>query len=256
MKKTLFVLAALVIALVGFAGCSNGSSDDNTPTVPREVFATYWGTLTVKGTDYPMCAMLGEKNLAVYSKMKSFSYSQVTYAHKGDGTWLVSAYADGKTPGTDAADVTVTVKTTADPYTADVEIVPMKVTVSCTKGKNYDGSFTKEEDLYGTYWGYLEVSGGKFDMCMEIKKDFAGIHSDQMGFPYYVITFTDNKDGTWLVGCYDKGEDTSQPSKHVRITVDTTKLPFSCKPYVVPMGDFTKFGDCIKGEPYDGRFKY
>ena len=148
MKKTLFVLAALVIALVGFAGCSNGSSDDNTPTV------------------------------------------------------------------------------------------------------------VQESDLYGSYWGSLEVAGAKFDMCMEIKKDFAGIHSDEMGFPYHVITFTDNKNGTWLVGCYDKGEDTSQPSKHVQITVDTTKLPFSCKPYVVPMGDFTKFGDCIKGEPYDGRFKY
>ena len=148
MKKTLFVLAALAAVLVGFGACSNGSSDDNTPTV------------------------------------------------------------------------------------------------------------VQESDLYGSYWGSLEVAGAKFDMCMEIKKDFAGIHSDEMGFPYHVITFTDNKNGTWLVGCYDKGEDTSQPSKHVQITVDTTKLPFSCKPYVVPMGDFTKFGDCIKGEPYDGRFKY
>ena len=148
MKKTLFVLAALAAVLIGFSACSNGSSDDNTPTV------------------------------------------------------------------------------------------------------------VQESDLYGSYWGSLEVAGAKFDMCMEIKKDFAGIYSDEMGFPYHVITFTDNKNGTWLVGCYDKGEDTSQPSKHVQITVDTTKLPFSCKPYVVPMGDFTKFGDCIKGEPYDGRFKY
>ena len=148
MKKILFILAALAAVLVGFSGCSNGSSDDNTPTV------------------------------------------------------------------------------------------------------------VQQSDLYGSYWGSLEVAGAKFDMCMEIKKDFAGIHSDEMGFPYHVITFTDNKNGTWLVGCYDKGEDTSQPSKHVQITVDTTKLPFSCKPYVVPMGDFTKFGDCIKGEPYDGRFKY
>ena len=148
MKKTLFVLAALAAVLVGLGACSNGSSDDNTPTV------------------------------------------------------------------------------------------------------------VQESDLYGSYWGSLEVAGAKFEMCMEIKKDFAGIHSDEMGFPYHVITFTDNKNGTWLVGCYDKGEDTSQPSKHVQITVDTTKLPFSCKPYVVPMGDFTKFGDCIKGEPYDGRFKY
>ena len=148
MKKTLFVLAALVIALVGFAGCSNGSSDDNTPTVPREVFATYWGTLTVKGTDYPMCAMLGEKNLAVYSKMKSFSYSQVTYAHKGDGTWLVSAYADGKTPGTDAADVTVTVKTTADPYTADVELYERRGSVRYVLGL-FRGLRGKIRHVYG-----------------------------------------------------------------------------------------------------------
>ena len=151
MKKTLFVLTVLVIALVGFAGCSNGSSDDN---------------------------------------------------------------GGGGTPS------------------------------------------VQQSDLYGTYWGYLEVSGGKFDMCMEIKKDFAGIHSDQMGFPYHVITFTDNKNGTWLVGCYNTGEDTSQPSKHVRITVDTTKNPFSCKPYVVPMGDFTKFSDCIKGKPYNNEFQF
>ena len=130
---------------------------------------------------------------------------------------------------------------------------------ACSNGSSDDNNtptVVQQIDLYGSYWGSLEVAGAKFDMCMEIKKDFAGIHSDEMGFSYYVITFTDNKDGTWLVGCYEKGEDTSQPSKHVQITVDTTKLPFSCKPYVVPMGDFTKFGDCIKGEPYDGRFKY
>ena len=130
---------------------------------------------------------------------------------------------------------------------------------ACSNGSSDDNNtptVVQQSDLYGSYWGSLEVAGAKFDMCMEIKKDFAGIHSDEMGFPYHVITFTDNKNGTWLVGCYDKGEDTSQPSKHVQITVDTTKLPFSCKPYVVPMGDFTKFGDCIKGEPYDGRFKY
>ena len=130
---------------------------------------------------------------------------------------------------------------------------------ACSNGSSDDNNtptVVQQIDLYGSYWGSLEVAGAKFDMCMEIKKDFAGIHSDEMGFPYHVITFTDNKNGTWLVGCYDKGEDTSQPSKHVQITVDTTKLPFSCKPYVVPMGDFTKFGDCIKGEPYDGRFKY
>lgn len=130
---------------------------------------------------------------------------------------------------------------------------------ACSNGSSDDNNtptVVQQSDLYGSYWGSLEVAGAKFDMCMEIKKDFTGIHSDEMGFPYHVITFTDNKNGTWLVGCYDKGEDTSQPSKHVQITVDTTKLPFSCKPYVVPMGDFTKFGDCIKGEPYDGRFKY
>ena len=130
---------------------------------------------------------------------------------------------------------------------------------ACSNGSSDDNNtptVVQQIDLYGSYWGSLSVAGAKFDMCMEIKKDFAGIHSDEMGFPYHVITFTDNKNGTWLVGCYDKGEDTSQPSKHVQITVDTTKLPFSCKPYVVPMGDFTKFGDCIKGEPYDGRFKY
>ena len=114
----------------------------------------------------------------------------------------------------------------------------------------------QERDVYGSYWGSLEVAGAKFDMCMEIKKDFASIHSDEMGYSYDVITFTDNKDGTWLVGCYSKGEDTTKPSKHVRITVNTKKKPFSCKPYIVPMGDFTKFSDCIKGKPYDGSFKH
>ena len=134
---------------------------------------------------------------------------------------------------------------------------------ACSNGSSDDNNtptVVQQSDLYGAYWGSLEVKTPDEvhikKMCIEIQENSVALHNNVMPFSYKVITFTDNKDGTWLVGCYDKGEDTSQPSKHVQITVDTTKLPFSCKPYVVPMGDFTKFGDCIKGEPYDGRFKY
>ena len=45
MKKTLFVLAALVIALVGFAGCSNSSSDD-TAVTPSENTGTIYDVST------------------------------------------------------------------------------------------------------------------------------------------------------------------------------------------------------------------
>nr|WP_180487393.1 hypothetical protein [Treponema socranskii] len=136
---------------------------------------------------------------------------------------------------------------------------------ACSNGSSDDNGgggtpSVQQSDLYGAYWGSLEVkASGEVHikkMCIEIQENSVALHNNVMGFPYYVITFTDNKDGTWLVGCYNTGEDTSQPSKHVRITVDTTKLPFSCKPYVVPMGDFTKFSDCIKGKPYNNEFQF
>lgn len=151
MKKTLFILAALAAVLVGFGGCSNGSSDDNTPTV-------------------------------------------------------------------------------------------------------------KQSDLYGSYWGSLTVTVPPDvvkteEMCIEIKKDFVALHNNVMPFSYKVITFTDNKDGTWLIGCYANGEDTTQPSTHVSVTVDITKNPFSCKPVIVPMAGFADPGDCIKGKPYNKEFK-
>ena len=52
MKKTLFVLAALAAVFIGFSACSNGSSDDNTPTA-KEYTVTFTavhgnGTLTAK----------------------------------------------------------------------------------------------------------------------------------------------------------------------------------------------------------------
>ena len=150
MKKILFILAALAAVLVGFSGCSNGSSDDNTPTV------------------------------------------------------------------------------------------------------------VQQSDLYGAYWGSLEVKVEDEvhikKMCIEIQENSVALHNNVMPFSYKVITFTDNKDGTWLVGCYSEGEDTTQPTTHVRITVDTTKSPFSCKPYIVPMAGFTDCGDCIKGKPYNHEF--
>ena len=40
---------------------------------------------------------------------------------------------------------------------------------ACSNGSSDDNNtptVVQESDLYGTYWGYLEVSGGKFDMCM------------------------------------------------------------------------------------------
>ena len=57
MKKTLFVLAALAAVLVGFGACSNGSSDDNTPTVVQQsdLYGSYWGSLEVAGAKFDMC---------------------------------------------------------------------------------------------------------------------------------------------------------------------------------------------------------
>ena len=257
MKKTLFVLTVLVIALVGFAGCSNSSSDDNTPTVVphSDLYGSYWGTCTVGGTQYETCIMLAEKGLAVYSDPKSFSYPQVTYADNGDGTWLVSAYEEGKTPGTDPANVTVTVSKTTEPYTANVAIAAMG-TLSCTKGVDYDGRFTKQTDLYGSYWGRASVAGAYHDMCIVVKADGAEVHSDMMGFAYEVVTYENEGNGIWMVGCYHTGDDTTKPSTHVRIRINTKTLPFSCKPNIIPMGAIAQFLNCTKGKPYNNEYTY
>ena len=134
---------------------------------------------------------------------------------------------------------------------------------ACSNGSSDDNGgggtpSVQQSDLYGAYWGSLEVkTPGEVHikkMCIEIQENSVALHNNVMPFSYKVITFTDNKDGTWLIGCYNEGEDTTKPSTHVRVTVDTTKSPFSCKPYIVPMAGFTDCGDCIKGKPYDNEF--
>lgn len=113
-----------------------------------------------------------------------------------------------------------------------------------------------QSELYGSYWGQAKVAGEKYDMCIVVKADKAELHSDMMGFTYEVVTYKDEGNGRWAVGCYHKGEDTSKPSTHVRLKINTTKTPFSCKPNIIPMGAIAQFLYCNKGEDYDGRYKY
>lgn len=114
----------------------------------------------------------------------------------------------------------------------------------------------EQKDLYGSYWGKASVADVSHDMCIVVKADRVELHSDIMGFPYDVVTYKDEGKGIWAVGCYKAGEDTSKPSTHVRLKIDTTKTPFSCKPNIIPMGAIAQFLYCNKGEDYDGRYKY
>lgn len=117
-------------------------------------------------------------------------------------------------------------------------------------------SSVPQNELYGSYWGKANVAGASYEMCIVVKADRVELHSDMMGFTYEVVTYKDEGNGIWAVGCYHKGEDTSKLSTHVRLKIDTTKKPFSCKPNIIPMGPITQFKYCNKGSDYDGRYKY
>lgn len=114
------------------------------------------------------------------------------------------------------------------------------------------------EELFGSYWGTMEVFGQSHDMCLVIRQNSVAIHSDKMGRSYPLIKYTDKKDGTWLVSCYNARENKRKPSTHMTVTVNASANPMTCKVWINFMSNLglIKFPDCQKGADYDSRFAH
>ena len=76
------------------------------------------------------------------------------------------------------------------------------------------------QELLGSYWGTMEVFGKSYDMCLVIEKNSVAIHSDKRGRSYPLIKYTDKKDGTWLVSCYNAKENKKKPVPRMTVTIN------------------------------------
>jgi len=130
------------------------------------------------------------------------------------------------------------------------------VFLSCNNAPSSD-DLTKE-DLYGSYWGHLFVGSINADMCLVVQADKIDLNSTFMSFSYPLISYKDVGDGKWLVNCYSKGEEkemkNNELSKHVRLLFDTTNIPFTCEPNIIPMAGIADFLPVVKGRPYEGEY--
>ncbi|ERF59505.1 putative lipoprotein [Treponema socranskii subsp. socranskii VPI DR56BR1116 = ATCC 35536] len=147
MKKTLFVLAALAVVLIGFSACSNGSSDDNggggAPSDQHsDLYGSYWGTLTMVGKDFPLCLVIEADKVALHSDVMGMAYPLVTYKDEGNGTWTISCYDKGEDTTKPTTHTTVSVDTKASPFIAKATIIPMSCTTApLKKGKAYNNEY-------------------------------------------------------------------------------------------------------------------
>ena len=107
-------------------------------------------------------------------------------------------------------------------------------------------------ELFGSYWGTVNVFGSH-NMCLVIRQNSVSIHSDIMGRTYPNIKYTNNGNGTWLVSCYNAGENKRLAIPRLTAVVNLTVTPAVCKPKITAM-PFANFSDCLKGIDYDGRF--
>ena len=119
-----------------------------------------------------------------------------------------------------------------------------------------DSDDVPPQELFGTYWGTMEVLGQSHDMCLVIGQNSVAIHSNKMGRSYPLIKYTDKKNGIWLVSCYNAWENKRRSSSHMTVTVNLNENPALCKVWIYFMSNmgFMKFPHCRKGEDYDGRF--
>ena len=128
--------------------------------------------------------------------------------------------------------------------------------VSCNNASSSDD--VSKEDLYGSYWGHLFVGSIKADMCLVVQADKIDLNSTFMSFSYPLISYKDVGNGKWLVNCYSEGEEkemkNNEPSTHVRLLFDTTNVPFTCEPNIIPMAGIADFLPVVKGRPYEGEY--
>ena len=241
MKKTLFVLAALVIALVGFAGCSNGSSDDNNTPTAKE----YTVTFSVDGENGELTAAVDGKAITSSARVregKTVKFTAKAKAGHAVNTWTIAGGTFEADTGKDGND-TASVKVGAD------------ITVKVSFKAAAPVPSVQQSDLYGSYWGTLTMTGvGTFPMCLVIEADKVALHSDVMGMPYTLVTYKDEGNGTWTIGCYADGEDTSKPTTHTTVSVDTKTSPFSAKATIIPM--HATSAPLKKGKAYNNEYAH
>ena len=132
---------------------------------------------------------------------------------------------------------------------------------ACSNGSSDDNGggggtpSVQQSDLYGSYWGTLTMSGfGTFPLCLVIEADKVALHSDVMGMPYTLVTYKDEGNGTWTIGCYGDGEDTSKPTTHTTVSVDTKASPFIAKATIIPMKCTT--APLKKGKAYNNEYAH
>ena len=135
---------------------------------------------------------------------------------------------------------------------------------SCSNGSSDDKGGGKvpvpsvqQSDLYGSYWGSLSMKNGQvFPMCLVIEADKVALHSDMMGMEYPLLTWKDEGDGTWTINCYNAAEDTSKPTTHTTVSVDTKTSPFSAKATIIPMQQMIKSMHLTKGKAYNNEYAH
>ena len=242
MKKTVFVLAALAAVLVGFSACSNGSSDDNTPTAKE-----YTVTFSVDGENGELTAAVDGKAITSSARVregKTVKFTAKAKAGYAVNTWTIAGGAFEADTGKDGSD-TASVKVSAN------------ITVKVSFKAAPPVPSVQQSDLYGSYWGTLSMKNGKdFPMCLVIEAEKVALHSDTMGMEYPLLTWKDEGDGTWTIGCYDKGEDTTKPTKHTTVSVDTKTSPFSAKATIIPMQTMIKSMHLTKGKAYNNEYAH
>ncbi|MBQ9206092.1 MAG: hypothetical protein IJ158_05200 [Treponema sp.] len=124
----------------------NGSkvSGDLSAAEQESLYGSYWGSLTVSGTSYDMCLVVGSDGIALKSTMMTQSYSVVKYSKNNDGTFLAQCYNSGEDTSKDTTHVSVTFTLSENSATCVPCIVPMKsiaTFATCTRGTAYNGEY-------------------------------------------------------------------------------------------------------------------
>ena len=239
MKKTVFVLAALATVLIGFSACSNGSSDDNTPTAKE-----YTVTFGVDGENGELTAAVDGKAITSSARVregKTVKFTAKAKAGYAVNTWTIAGGAFEADTGKDGSD-TASVKVDTD------------ITVKVSFKAAAPVPSVQQSDLYGSYWGSLTMMGKDFPLCLVIEADKVALHSDVMGMEYPLVKYKDEGNGTWTIGCYDDGEDTTKPTTHTTVSVDTKASPFIAKATIIPM--HVTSAPLKKGKAYNNEYTH
>ena len=100
-------------------------------------------------------------------------------------------------------------------------------------------------DIYGEYKGTFNASPVSF----VLSKTHAKFYSQVMSPEYSNITFTDKKDGKWLIECYDDGAAHTPQNLKVDALINTKKNPYTAVITIHGMGGQQVNCEKTGGEP-------